>query len=206
MIFENINLGGNVEIDPSSSINNVVLHSNVKIAKRCSIFGGADNLLEIGESSYIGMNTIINGFVEKVTIGSNTSIAQGVSIICDSGPNASPLLQRLYPLEKGPITIGNHCWIGAFSMIMPNVELGDFCIVAANSFVKISFPAYSIIGGTPAKLIRMITEEEITILNADTFQILPEANGETSYQLSPLKVVSSQSAVPGVPRQFKMNY
>lgn len=113
------------------------------------------------------MNSIINGFVEKVTIGANVSIAQSVSIICDSGPNASTKLQRLFPLQKGEIKIGNHCWIGAFSMIMPGVELGDFCIVAANSFVKTSFPAYSIIGGTPAKLIRTMTNTEIAKLLAD---------------------------------------
>ena len=161
MKFSNIVLGENVEIDPSTSINNVLIKDNVRIAKRCSIFGGADNLLEIHEGSYVGMNTIINGFVEKVIIGSHVSIAQGVSIICDSGPNASTILQKVFPMEKGPIKIGNHCWIGAFCMIMPNVELGDFCVVAANSFVKRSFPAYSIIGGTPAKLIRRMTGAEI---------------------------------------------
>lgn len=167
MKFSNILLRQNVEIDPTTSINNVLIKDNVRIAKRCSIFGGPDNLLEIGDCTYVGMNTIINGFVEKVIIGSNVSIAQSVSIICDSGPNASPRLQRIFPLERGPITIGNNCWIGAFSMIMPNVELGDFCVVAANSFVKTSFPPYSIIGGTPAKLIRTMTEAEIAKLSAN---------------------------------------
>ena len=167
MKFSNILLGENVEIDTSTSVNNVLIKQNVRIAKRCSIFGGPNNLLEIGENTYIGMNTIINGFVEKVTIGAHVSIAQSVSIICDSGPNASSKLQRLFPLEKGEIKIGNHCWIGAFSMIMPGVELGDFCVVAANSFVKTSFPAYSIIGGTPAKLIRTMTDKEIAKLHAD---------------------------------------
>ncbi len=167
MKLSNIQLGQNVEIDPSTSVNNVLIKDNVRIAKRCSIFGGPDNILEIGENSYVGMNTIINGFVKKIIIGSNVSIAQSVSIICDSGPNASPQLQRLFPLEKGTIKIGNHCWIGAFCMIMPGVELGEFCIVAANSFVKKSFPAYSIIGGTPAKLIRKMTEAEIKKLLAN---------------------------------------
>jgi acetyltransferase-like isoleucine patch superfamily enzyme len=167
MKFSNILLGQDVEIDPTTSINNVLIKHNVRIAKRCSIFGGEQSLLEIGEHTYVGMNTIINGFVEKVIIGAYVSIAQSVSIICDSGPNASARLQRIFALEKGPITIGNHCWIGAFSMIMPNVVLGDFCVVAANSFVKTSFPPYSIIGGTPAKLIRTMTEAEIEKLSAN---------------------------------------
>lgn len=167
MVFANIQLGTNVEIDSSTSINNVVIHNNVKIARRCSIFGAAGNLLEIGEGSYIGMNTIINGFAAKVTLGTNVSIAQNVNIMADSGPNASPALQRLFPIEKAAITIGNHCWIGTSSIIMPSVQLGDYCIVAANSYVNKSFPSYSIIGGTPAKLLRTLTQTEIKLLLSD---------------------------------------
>jgi acetyltransferase-like isoleucine patch superfamily enzyme len=43
---------------------------------------------------------------------------------------------------------------------MPNVAIGKYCVVAANSFVNQSFPDYSIIGGTPAKLIRTLTDSE----------------------------------------------
>ena len=160
MKYANISLGVNVEIDPSTSFNNVIIGDNVKIGKRCSIFGGQDNLLELGKNTYVGMNTIINGFAAKVIIGENVSIAQNVNIMADSGPNASPDMQLIFPIEKGRINIGNNCWIGASSIIMPNVNLGEYCIVAANSYVNKSFPAYSIIGGNPARLIRMFTDDE----------------------------------------------
>ena len=167
MKFSNINLGNNVEIDPSTSFNNVNIKDNVKIAKRCSIFGGDKNLLEIGKGSYIGMNTIINGFAAKVTIGKNVSIAQNVNIMADSGPNASKALQGIFPIEKGPVSIGDHCWIGANAIIMPNVALGEFSIVAANSYVNSSFPKYAVIGGSPARLIRKLTNEEINKLKSE---------------------------------------
>lgn len=167
MKFANIQLGQNVEIDPSTTINNVLIKDNVKIAKRCSIFGGPNNILAIGENSYVGMNSIINGFAARVTIGAHVSIAQNVNIMADSGPNASPLLQRIFPIEKAGIEIGNHCWIGASAIIMPAVQLGDYCVVAANSYVNKSFPPYSIIGGTPAKLIRTLTQTEINLLLSD---------------------------------------
>ena len=160
MKFSNINLGTEVEIDPSSTVNNVNIGDRVKIAKRCSIYGGSDNLLELGANSYVGMNSLINGFAAKVIIGENVSIAQNVNIMADSGPNASSSMQRIFSLEKGPVNIGNDCWIGADSIIMPNVTLGSFCVVAANSFVNKSFPSFSIIGGNPARLIRSFTEEE----------------------------------------------
>ena len=156
MILSNINLGEDVYIDPTSSINNVKIAAGVKVAKRCSLFGSENNILEIGKDSYVGMNTIINGFRGKVTIGEHVSIAQSVNIMGDSGPNASKEMQEFFPLLQGDIKIGDHCWIGTNSVIMPQVELGEFCVVAANSFVNQSFGPYSVIGGNPAKLIKKL--------------------------------------------------
>lgn len=159
MKLENISLGENVTVDPSTSINNLKLGNNVKIAKRCSIFGSKEHVLEIGDDSYVGMNTILNGYSAKLKIGSNVSIAQNVNIMTDSGPNASSKLQKIYPIIKEEITISDHCWIGASVIIMPGVTLGKYCIVAANSFVDKSFDDYSIVGGTPARLLKRIEPE-----------------------------------------------
>ena len=159
MKFANIYLGRDVEIDPSSTVNNVKIGDNVKIAKRCSIYGGSDNLLEIGESTYVGMNSILNGYAATLKIGCNVSIAQNVNIMVDSGPNGSTVMQRVFPVEKKPVTIGNHVWVGAGSIIMPGVSLGDYCVVAANSYVNRSFETFTIIGGNPARIIRTFTEE-----------------------------------------------
>ena len=156
MITSNIQLGEGVFIDPSSSINNVTIGDNVKIAKNCSIFGSSQFPLEIGDNTYIGMFSIINGFKAKVSIGKNVSIAQNVNIMADSGPNASPLMQQYYPMITGNVKIGDHSWLGANVIIMPGVELGAFCVVAANTFVDKSFPPYSVIGGNPAKFIKRI--------------------------------------------------
>jgi acetyltransferase-like isoleucine patch superfamily enzyme len=156
VIISNIKLGINVNIDSSSSINNIIVNDNVKISKRCSLYGSEDNLLEIGKHTYIGMNTIINGYAKKVIIGEYVSIAQSVNIMADSGPNASKEMQAFFPLESGEVKVGNHSWIGANSVIMSNVSLGDFCVVAANSFVNSSFEPYSVVGGNPAKLLRKL--------------------------------------------------
>lgn len=156
MILKNITIISGAYVDPTSSINNVTLHANVKIAKRCSIFGSEDGILEIGENSYVGMNTIINGFRAKIKIGCNVSIAQSVNIMSDSGPNASEEMQKFFPLTIGSVVIGDHSWIGTNSVIMPGVQLGKFCVVAANSFVTTSFDDFSVIGGNPAKLIRKL--------------------------------------------------
>ena len=161
MKYANIHLGKDVDIDPSSSINNVIIGDNVRIAKRCSLFGSPDNLLEIGSGCYVGMNSMLNGYAAKLTIGCNVSIAQNVSIMVDSGPNASEPMQIVFPIIIKPAIIGNHVWIGTGSIIMPGVSLGNFCFVAANSYVNESFGPYTIIGGNPAKIIRSFSDEEI---------------------------------------------
>ena len=153
MKLSNINLGEGCDIDPSSSINNVHIGSGVKIAKRCSIFGSPDHVLKIGCDTYVGMNTTINGFAADVVIGKNVSIAQGVNVMSNSGPNASTQMQKFFPILFGDVVIGDHSWIGANAVIMPNVTLGEFCVVAANSFVNSSFSSHSVIGGNPAKLL-----------------------------------------------------
>ncbi len=164
MILQNISIGTDVSVHETSSVNNVVIGDGVKIAKRCSIFGNRNAPLIIGDGSYIGMNSIINGFACSVVIGKHCSIAQNVNIMADSGPNASDAMQRIFPILKGGISIGDHTWIGASVTIMPNVTIGRFCVVAANSFVNMSFDDYCIIGGTPAKLIRRLTEREVNEL------------------------------------------
>ncbi len=160
MIVANIQLGQNCDVDPSSSINNAIIGNNVKIAKRCSIFGSPDNLLEIGNNTYIGMNTIIQGYARSIKIGKYVSIAQNVNIMSGSGPN-NEIMKRIFPSLREPVEIGDLCWIGASAIIMPGVTLGRACVVGANSYVTKSFDDYSVIGGTPAKLIRKLSIEEI---------------------------------------------
>ncbi|WP_454048098.1 acyltransferase [Chryseobacterium sp. Marseille-Q8038] len=161
MKISNISIGENVIIDPTTSINNVKIANHVKIAKQCSIYGSEKHQLEIGESSYVGMFSILNGFSRKLTIGKHVSIAQNVNIMTDSGPNASEEMQKIFPLISGEVQIGDHSWIGANVVVMPGVQLGNFCVVAANSFVNKSFPDYSMIGGNPAKLIKTLSPDGI---------------------------------------------
>lgn len=50
--------------------------------------------------------------------------------------------------------IGKHCFIGARSIILPGLEIGDECIVAAGSVVTKDVPRRSIVAGNPAQIIR----------------------------------------------------
>ena len=68
-------------------------------------------------------------------------------------------------LSKGGIVIGHDVWLGAGATILSGVKIGNGAIVAAGAVVAKDVPPYSVVGGVPAKVIRMrLTEFQIAAL------------------------------------------
>ena len=116
--------------------------------------------LSIGERSTIHSFAIING---DISIGSYCLIGPRVTILSGSHIALTTDLIRFqdesyfkingqYPSQ--PVSIGNDCWLGANSVILPGVNLGTGCVIGANAVVTRSFPEYSVVAGVPARLIR----------------------------------------------------
>jgi virginiamycin A acetyltransferase len=63
--------------------------------------------------------------------------------------------------NKGDTVVGNDIWFGYDSTILPAVKIGDGAVIAAKSVVTRDVPPYSIVGGNPAKIIRMRFDEKI---------------------------------------------
>lgn len=59
-----------------------------------------------------------------------------------------------HPISKGDVVIGNDVWVGANSVLMSGVTIGDGAVIANNSLVAKDVEPYSIVGGNPAKHIR----------------------------------------------------
>lgn len=100
-----------------------------------------------------------------ITLGSHVHITKEVLFVTHDG--GTLLYRHLVPdLEiTKPITVGNYVYIGVRSIIMPGVNIGNNCIIAAGSVVTRNVPDNTIVGGVPAKFIKSSTEyfEQIQI-------------------------------------------
>lgn len=127
--------------------------------------------IHIGDRTQAGRNLIISA-CKKISIGKKCLLSYNVSIM-DHDHNV--LDPDISPLEGGitegrEVIIEDECFIGAHSFVLKGVHLGKHCVVGANSVVTKSFPAYSVIAGSPAKLVRTLKQEENYEERTDDFR------------------------------------
>lgn len=90
-----------------------------------------------------------------IVFGANVWIGPRVSVI---SMNHDPNDYHKY-IESGPVVIGNNCWLGANSVILPEVELGEHTVVAAGSVVTKSFKeGNQVLAGVPARVVKRLHE------------------------------------------------
>ena len=110
--------------------------------------------ISIGDNSGIGFRAHLSG---RITIGRDVMMGHDCIIWtlnhgfdrCDI-----PMTEQgFYPEE--PVTIGDDVWIGARVIILPGVNIGSHAIIAAGAVVSKDVPEWAIVGGVPAKVIKM---------------------------------------------------
>ena len=115
---------------------------------------------------------------DKLVIGKFCAIARGVRFIMNganhktSGFSTFPFFifgngwEKAAPAKgelpyKGDTVVGNDVWIGYESRIMPGVRIGDGAIIASCSVVTRDVPAYGVVGGNPAALLRQRFADDV---------------------------------------------
>ena len=132
--------------DSADLIGDVVLNKDVSVWFNVTMRGDNDTIT-VGEGTNIQDNTVIHtdeGI--KVNIDENVTVGHKVIIHGTS--------------------IGANTVVGMGSVVMNHAKVGANCIIGANSLIteRKEFPDNSLIMGSPAKIVRELTEEEISVL------------------------------------------
>lgn len=114
--------------------------------------------ISIGPRFYAAFHlTIID--CALVDIGARVMIGPNVSIF--TATHETEVQSRRDDIEFAkPVRIGDDCWIGGHAVILPGVTIGQGCTIAAASIVTKDVPAWSIVMGSPAKVVRKVKEIE----------------------------------------------
>ena len=108
---------------------------------------------QIGEGFYIGHSgrVIIN---PEAKIGKNVNVATGVTIGYENRGE-----------RKGAPKVSDKCWIGANSVVVGNITIGEDVMIAPLTFVNFDVPPHSIVIGNPAKIIHKENATEGYVCN-----------------------------------------
>ena len=111
--------------------------------------------VEIGAKTVVGQECTISAF-QHVAIGRECVVADRVMLIdFDHGMVEVDRPVRLQGIYKRDVNVGNNCWIGYGACVLRGVTVGDNCVIGTNAVVTKDVPDNAIVGGVPARVIRM---------------------------------------------------
>ena len=113
--------------------------------------------VKIGDGNFIADKDHWPSEPYLITIGSNCALTKGVKIFTHGG---ALVARRKYPNYDvfGMVEVGDYCYIGTNSLIMPGVKIGNGSMVAAGSVVTKSVPPNMVVGGNPARILCTVDE------------------------------------------------
>ena len=117
-----------------------------------------EGVVEIGAKTVLGQECTISSF-QSVRIGRECILADRVMLIdFDHGVVEVERPIRLQGIYKRDVEVGHNCWIGYGACILRGATVGDNSIVGTSTVVTKDVPANAVVGGVPARLLRMREE------------------------------------------------
>lgn len=131
--------------------NNFQLGSESTIEDFTTINNGVGDVI-IGDRTRIGLG---NTLIGPITIGNDIMLAQNI-VMSGLNHGYEDITKSIHdqPVTTAQITIEDQAWIGANAIIVAGITVGKHAVVAAGSVVTKDVPAFSIVAGNPAKLMK----------------------------------------------------
>ena len=104
----------------------------------------------IGDGTWIGAFTVIDGSGGLV-IGRGCDISSGAQIYTHSSARRCVSARAHAEVERAPVRIGDHVFVGAGAVVSMGVTIGERSVVAAGAVVTGDVPPYTVVAGVPAR-------------------------------------------------------
>lgn len=142
------------------------VHPSAWVADSASVIGR----VQLAENASVWFGVVIRGDTESITVGADTNIQDGSVLHADVG---QPLVIGAevtvgHQVMLHGCTIGDGSLIGIQAVVLNGAKIGNHCLVGAGALVTEgkTFADGSLILGSPAKTVRLLTEAEIAALKA----------------------------------------
>lgn len=140
------------------------IEKSSRIARQSVIIGN----VTLGQECSVWPYATIRGDVNKIVIGDQTNIQENVVIHVSF--NADVVIGNRVTIGHGAIIHGcridSTCLIGMHATILDGAKIGHHCIIGANTLVTQNkeIPPYSLVLGSPGKIIRTLTSEDVALI------------------------------------------
>lgn len=130
------------------------MHRSVKFCGRGWIYG--QGRLIIGEGTWLSPGVVFYTHLEaEIQIGEQCDLGPGIEFIVGSHEVGTGE-RRAGNGTARAIVVGNGCWVGAKTVILGGVTIGDGAIIAAGAVVTRDVPAHTLVAGVPAVVKRQL--------------------------------------------------
>jgi acetyltransferase-like isoleucine patch superfamily enzyme len=155
-------LGAGVVLDDGTVVDakggdnaGIVLRDRVYVGRNTIIYCKNGDI-EIGENVSFSANCIVFSS-NKLTMKKNCVVAAFVYLLSGGEydlDDATPFALQKGTCTKGPLEIGEDCWLGAGAKVLDGASVGDRCVIGAGAVVNKPVPANSIAVGVPARVVK----------------------------------------------------
>ena len=141
----------------------------------------------VGKGTYGGLYVLTHGVEAKLKIGNYCSIGPQVAFVLQSDHSMNHIstypfkvmsgLSAYEAITKGDIIVDDDVWIGLRTIVLSGVHIGKGSVIGAGSVITKDIPPYSIVVGSPGKVIgSRFSEDVISILESIDISQIRNAN------------------------------
>lgn len=154
------------------------------VARNATIIGD----VRLGQGSSVFYGAVLRGDIETIRVGEGTNVQDGciIHLADDLGATVGAYCTIGHAAIIHACTIGDLCLVGMKAVILDGAQVGDECLIGAGSLVtsRTKIPPRSLVIGSPAKIVRQLTDAEILFLRASADKYISVARAHAALQSS----------------------